>query len=78
MTAAQRKKLEDRLIADCGAKEEVAESDVAAVMERQLPSTRAGKCMHACMIETLGLVYLIYFYRKNVFRIYEYSKKSIH
>lgn len=67
LTPEQRKKIENQLIADCGKKEEVSEADVAAIMDRQLPSTRAGKCMHACMLETLGLVHSFQFNWDNKF-----------
>lgn len=48
--------LEKRLIGDCKEKENATDDDVKTVMDRTLPTTPTGKCLLACVHETVGVV----------------------
>lgn len=56
MTSDERKAFETKLAADCKAKESASDDDVKSLIEREIPTTTSGKCLHACIHETLGLV----------------------
>lgn len=44
------------LIGKCQSAEGASDSDVAEAMAHKPPSTRAGQCFNACVMESLGLV----------------------
>lgn len=41
---------------ECAAKEGATDADIADAMAFKLPSTAAGKCLHACVGERIGCV----------------------
>lgn len=48
------------LIGKCKGAEGASDSDVQEVVAHQPPSTRAGQCFNACIMESLGLVWIKY------------------
>lgn len=56
MTADERKAMEKTMLAECKTKEGATDDDVASVLARDIPTTPTAKCVHACLIETVGLV----------------------
>lgn len=49
------------LAKECQAKEGASDGDIAEAMAFKMPTTPAGKCLHACAGEKLGVVSQIYF-----------------
>lgn len=45
-----------KFLTECAKTEGASADDVNTVRNRQLPTTRGGKCLHACVGETVGLV----------------------
>lgn len=45
-----------KLLEECGKKEGATADDIANTLARKAPTTDAGKCLHACIGESLGLV----------------------
>lgn len=70
MSVEQRQELENRLASECAKKEGVTDADLAEMKDRKLPTTQSGKCLHACIIETLGFVsysFYLWFYHIHIF-----------
>lgn len=44
------------MASNCKTSENAATSDMDSLLGGEYPSTDAGKCLHACMQETLGIV----------------------
>lgn len=44
------------MASNCQTKENASDADVVSLLAGEFPSTAAGKCLHACMQETLGIV----------------------
>lgn len=44
------------LVGKCRGAEGASDSDVQGAMAYLPPTTRPGKCFHACIMETLGIV----------------------
>lgn len=44
------------MLEECAKKEGATADDVTDALARQSPKSKSGKCLHACMGETLGLV----------------------
>lgn len=40
----------------CQEQEKSTEADFKQMMQHELPTSRTGKCMHACMMESIGLI----------------------
>lgn len=52
-----RKDMETKLTAECSKLEsDVTPEDLKNVADRVIPTNRSGKCLHACLIENLGIV----------------------
>lgn len=56
MTEEEKKAIEVQLLADCKAKEGGTDADVQSMTDRDHPTTKAAKCMSACVAETIGIV----------------------
>lgn len=56
MTAEERKAMGASLMAECKAKESGTDADVNALLDHQIPTTKSGKCLAACLGETTGIV----------------------
>lgn len=56
MTKEQMKEGLTKLANDCSAKEGGSAADVDEVIAHKLPTTEPGKCIHACIGETVGVV----------------------
>lgn len=41
---------------DCAAKEGATEADVQSAMAFKMPTTKTGKCLHACVGEAIKVV----------------------
>lgn len=52
----EQQKLFEQLVNKCASKEKATSEDVAVMINREMPTTRAGQCLHACLMETIGLV----------------------
>lgn len=49
--------METKLTAECSKLEsDVTPEDLKNVADRVIPTNRSGKCLHACLIENLGIV----------------------
>lgn len=44
------------MAAQCKAKEDATDDDINSMMALEFPKTPSGKCLHACMQETIGVV----------------------
>ena len=56
LSADERAAMEKQLVTDCKGKEGASDDDEKLLFERELPSTKEGKCLHACIMEAIGLV----------------------
>lgn len=56
MTKEQVMEMYEKMVHDCAEKEGGSATDIEEVMAHKPPSTKSGKCMHACMAETSGVV----------------------
>lgn len=56
MSPETRKQLEAQLAATCKGKEGATDEDVATLAAREHPTSQTGKCLSACMFETIGIV----------------------
>lgn len=45
----------DLIVSECAAEEGASDADIEMV-GIEIPTTKAGKCLHACFSEKLGLV----------------------
>lgn len=45
-----------KLANECATMEGATNDDLIEILARKVPSTRAGKCVHACLGETIGIV----------------------
>lgn len=45
-----------KMLEDCGKKEGATADEVSNILARKTPSSKAEKCLHACIGETLGLI----------------------
>lgn len=52
----EQDKMFEQLLSKCSAKEEASSDDVARLINRDLPTTPAGNCLQACIMENVGLV----------------------
>lgn len=60
MSPEERNAFAAQLAAGCKEKEGASDDDIAAVMARDQPTTTTGKCLVACIMETIGVVSVIY------------------
>lgn len=51
--------LEKKMLAECKERENATDADVDTVLERNFPTTSTGKCLLACVHETIGVVRII-------------------
>lgn len=49
-------KIMEAIVMNCMGNEGASESDLAELMGYNLPSTKSGQCLNACMMESLGVV----------------------
>lgn len=54
--------MKNKLFEDCGKSEGATPEDIDTLIKHQSPTTRAAKCVHACIGESLGLVNTIKFF----------------
>lgn len=59
MTKEERIASFKNLASECAVTEGATDDDMAGIFARQTPTTRAGKCVHACLGERIGIVSLI-------------------
>lgn len=59
--AISQKKLEDMMkaIMDCGLKEQATHYDLDELFAHRPPSSKSGGCLHACIMQSFGLVSFI-------------------
>lgn len=55
LTAKHIEKLREMAV-KCKAKEDATDDDINSMMALEFPNTPSGKCLHACMQETIGVV----------------------
>lgn len=46
----------DILATECAAHEGATDADIKSVLAMELPTTKGGKCLNACIGETTGIV----------------------
>lgn len=51
--------MEKKMLADCKEKENATDADVKTISERNFPTSSTGKCLLACVHETMGVVRII-------------------
>lgn len=56
MTKEERQTAIKQIVGECKGKEGATDADEAEVLARKDPTTKGGKCIHACIGETLGLM----------------------
>lgn len=56
MSADEKKALKEKLGADCQAKEGASDDEMARLHKHEMPATKEGKCVIACVFETIGIV----------------------
>lgn len=56
MSAEDKKAMKEKLTAECTGKEGATETDIEPMRTHDVPTTPAGKCFLACVLESLGLV----------------------
>lgn len=56
--------MEKKLFNDCKDKEKATDEDVKTMMARDIPTTRTGKCLIACVHENLGIVCITLHYQQ--------------
>lgn len=49
------------LAQDCKIRENASAADMASLLAGEYPTTESGKCLHACMQESLGIVGDVFF-----------------
>lgn len=55
----EKLELEKKMLNACKEKENGTDDDVKILVERSVPTTTTGKCVLACVHETIGLVRLL-------------------
>lgn len=58
LSSKERKELFKKVVNDCAKKEGASAGDIAQALQKQAPQTKAGKCIFACIAESLGIVSL--------------------
>lgn len=56
MSEEEKKAIEVQLLNECKAKEGGSDADVQLMVNREHPTSPAGKCMSACIGEMIGVV----------------------
>lgn len=76
--SAEARKAEE-MLQRCETQEQVTENDIRDFLHQKRPSTTTGKCLHACLMETVGLVsgnepflYCTFSSGKNIVLRYEF------
>lgn len=52
----ERARRAQEMIQRCQTEEKATETDMAEFSQQRRPSTATGKCLHACLMESVGLV----------------------
>lgn len=68
MTPEVKAQQEKEMIENCKNKEKATDDDVKTVSSREVPQTATGKCLVACLQETMGVVRFVLF---TVFQSFE-------
>lgn len=58
LSSKERKEFFKKVVKDCAKKEGASAKDIAQALLNQAPQTKAGKCIFACIGESLGIVSL--------------------
>lgn len=61
MTADEKQALETKLIESCSVQEKATAADITEIRSGKMPTSYSAKCIHACILETLGLVMVFAF-----------------
>lgn len=56
MTKEERMEALKKMVEECATKEGASADDTAEVIAKKMPSNKGGKCVYACIGETLGVV----------------------
>lgn len=56
MSKEQRIDAFKKMANDCAITEGATNDDLAEIFARQIPTTKSGKCIAACLGETIGIV----------------------
>lgn len=46
-----------KIATDCGKKEGATSDEMAQIFAKNMPTSKAGKCVFACLAETSGVVF---------------------
>lgn len=81
LSLEERKAFHKKLIEGCQPKEGASDSDVNTLLNRDIPTTPAGKCLIACSYEAVGLLADGKFSQETAIEIakttYEGSEKAL-
>lgn len=70
-TPEEKLELEKKVFTVCKDKEKATDDDVKVLVDRLVPTTTTGKCLLACVHETIGLVRTLYCLRpRNHMQLY--------
>lgn len=58
LSSEERKEFFIKVVNDCAKKEGASAQDTSQALQKQAPQTKAGKCIFACIGESLGIVSL--------------------
>lgn len=56
MSEEDKNSIKAKLGAECKAKEGASDADMAALAKHEDPPSKEGKCVVACVLETIGVV----------------------
>lgn len=51
----------ETLVKTCATKESASDSDIGELLKRDIPTTRNGQCLNACILESTGIVSVLIF-----------------
>lgn len=70
MTPDERKAIAAQLAATCKEKEGATDADVQVFAAHEHPTTHSGKCLTACVMETIGAVRILNQIARNISQMY--------
>lgn len=56
MSVDERKAKKEALVEQCKTKEGASDADAKVYLDNEVPTSHGGKCLGACIMETIGIV----------------------
>lgn len=57
------------MVRRCQSQEQATENDMQEFQQQRKPTTKTGKCLHACLMESIGLV-------MNLFKLSDFIRET--